>query len=97
MAKREPLASARARYHEVSKKDKRPVLDEFIAITDHHRKHSIRPLQHASRGNGRTTPLTGRRLYGEAVPEAAIVVWELAYRICGKRQKARPHLVESIE
>ena len=41
--------------------------------------------------------MTGRRLYGEAVPEAVIVVWELAYRICGKRQKARPHLVESFE
>ncbi len=40
----------------------------------------------------------GRRIYDEAVREAAIVVWEASDRICGKRLKAAlPHLVESME
>lgn len=40
----------------------------------------------------------GRLIYDEAVPEAAILVWDASDRICGKRLKAAlPHLVESME
>ena len=44
MAKRELLASIRDRYRESSRKDKSKILDEFIAVTGHHRKHGIRLL-----------------------------------------------------
>ncbi len=44
MAKRELLATLRDRYRSSSKKDKSRILDEFIAITGHHRKHGIRLL-----------------------------------------------------
>ena len=40
MAKRELLATIRDRYLSSSKMDKSRILDEFIAITGHHRKHA---------------------------------------------------------
>ena len=42
MAKQELLATIRDRYRESSKKDKGRILDEFVAVTGHHRKHGIR-------------------------------------------------------
>ena len=44
MAKRELLATLRDRYRSSSKKDKSRILDEFIAVTGHHRKHGVRLL-----------------------------------------------------
>ena len=44
MAKQELLATIRDRYRASSKKDKSRILDEFIAVTGHHRKHGIRLL-----------------------------------------------------
>ena len=44
MAKQELLATIRDRYRASSRKDKSRVLDEFIAVTGHHRKHGIRLL-----------------------------------------------------
>ncbi len=85
MAKQELMASFRDRYQQASKKDKRRILDEFIAITGHHRKNGIRRLQHASQESGRNTPLTGRRIYDDAGREAVIAVWAVADLICGKR------------
>ena len=49
MAKQELVATIRDRYRQASKKDKGRILDEFTAITGHHRKHGIRLLsQHCS-------------------------------------------------
>ena len=45
MAKRELLATMRDRYRSSSKKDKGRILDEFMAITGHHRKHGVRLLR----------------------------------------------------
>ena len=42
MAKRELLATIRDRYRASSKNDKTRILDEFVAVTGHHRKHAIR-------------------------------------------------------
>ena len=44
MAMQEVLVKLRERYRNSSKKDKTRILDEFIAITGHHRKHGIRLL-----------------------------------------------------
>ena len=38
MAKQELVATIRDRYRQASKKDKGRILDEFTAITDHHRR-----------------------------------------------------------
>ena len=98
MAKRELLATIRDRYRASSKKDKGLILDEFIAVTGHHRKHGIRLLGQLDDDEDAARPARGRRIYDEAVREAVITIWEAADRICGKRLKAAlPHLVESME
>ena len=98
-AKREFLETLRDRYRSSSKKDKSRILDEFIAVTGHHRKHGIRLLgQSGNDWEQQPAVKRSRRIYDDAVGEALIVVWEAADRICGKRLKAAlPHLVESME
>ena len=44
MTKQELVATIRDRHQQASKKDKGRTLDEFTAITGHHRKHGIRLL-----------------------------------------------------
>ena len=96
MAKQELVATIRDRYRQSSKKDKGRILDEFTAITGHHRKHGIRLLSETADNQGKQ--VVGRRIYDEAVREAVIVVWEASDRICGKRLKAAlPNLVDSME
>ena len=98
MAKQELLATIRDRYRASSKKDKSRILDEFIAVTGHHRKHGIRLLGKLDDDGDPSHPVKSRRIYDEAVRAAVIVIWEAADRICGKRLKAAlPHLVESME
>ena len=98
MAKRELLATLRDRYRSSTKKDKTRILDEFIAVTGHHRKHGIRLLGKLDDRKDTTHSVRGGRIYDEAVREAVIVIWEAADRICGKRLKAAmPHLVDSME
>ena len=98
MAKQELLDTIRDRYRSSKKKDKTRILDEFIAVTGHHRKHGIRLLGKLDDRRDTTHAVQGRRLYDEAVREAVIVIWKAADRICGKRLKAAlPHLVDSME
>ena len=98
MAKQELLATLRDRYRESSKKDKGRILDEFIAVTGHHRKHGIRLLRQSGDAGEKQSMIQGRRIYDETVREAVILVWEATDRICGKRLKAAlPHLVQSME
>ena len=98
MAKRELLASIQGRYQGSSRKDKGRILDEFIAVTGHHRKHGIRLLGRSGEAADQVSGVKGQRIYDEAVREAVILVWEASDRICGKRLKAAlPHLVESME
>ena len=93
MAKQELVATIRDRYQQASKKDKGRILDEFTAVTGHHRKHGIRLLSGTA-----SKQAVGRRIYDEAVREVVIVVWEASDRICGKRLKAAlPNLVDSME
>ncbi len=97
MAKRELLATIRDRYRASSKREQSRILDEFIAVTGHHRKHGIRLLGQYGDDGEQQPAVKGRRIYDEAVREAVILVWEAADRICGKRLKAAlPHLVESM-
>ena len=96
MAKQEIVATIRDRYQQSSKKEKGRILDEFTAITGHHRKHGIRLLGH--HGSEARKQVVGRRIYDEVVREAVIMAWEASDRICGKRLKAAlPNLVDSME
>ena len=93
MAKQELLTTIRDRYRGSSRKDKSRILDEFIAVTGHHRKHGIRLLGQSGASGDQVSGVKGRRIYDEAVREAVILVWEASDRICGKRLKAAlpPH------
>ena len=65
MAKQELVATIRDhRYRQSSKKDKGRILDEFTAITGHHRKHGIRLLSGTADNQGKH--VVGRRIYDEA-------------------------------
>lgn len=92
--RQELLKALRQRYASSSKKEKKAILDEFVAVSGYHRKHAVRLLcgeekagkaagAEITRGDG-----CGKRVYGQAVKEALIVAWEAADRICGKRLKA---------
>ena len=70
MAKQELLATIRDLYRASSRKDKSRILDEFIAVTGHHRKHVIRLLSQYDDGTEKTGVVKGRRFYDEAVGEA---------------------------
>ena len=97
-AARAELANAiRQRYASAAGKDKRRILDEFVAATGYHEKSAIRVL------NSQPTPQhrqTRHRppLYDEAARAALIVLWEAGDRICGKRLKALlPILLPALE
>ena len=96
-ARAEVIGALRERYQQAAKQEKSKVLDEFVAVTGCHRKHAIRLL--ADSGVARPGAVAvGRRVYGDAVREALIILWEAADRICGKRLKALlPSLVEALE
>ena len=98
MAKQELLAAIRERCRGSSKRDNTRILDEFITVTGHHRRHAIRLLAQSGEDGERISVRRGRRIYDDAVREAAILIWEASDRICGKRLKAAlPHLVDSME
>ena len=67
MAKRELLATIRDRYRASSRKDKSRILDEFIAVTGHHRKHGIRLLGQSGDTDDKVPDVKGGRIYDEAV------------------------------
>ncbi len=98
MATRDELVAALAgRYATSSRKERGLILDEFAAVSGLHRKHAMRLLR-AGQPGGRSGPRAGRRVYGEAVREALIVIWEASDRVCGKRLRPLvPVLIESME
>jgi hypothetical protein len=98
MATRDELVAAVAgRYASGNRVERSRILDEFAAVTGHHRKHAMRLLRVGLSG-GRSGPRPGRRVYGEAVRAALIVIWEASDRICGKRLRPLvPILIEAME
>ena len=97
-AMRMELANAiRGRYVAAANKEKRRILEEFIAATGYHDKSAIRALNSPSKPKSRQTR---RRpsLYDDAARGALIVLWEASDRICGKRLKALlPILLPALE
>jgi hypothetical protein len=97
-ATRAELASAvRDRYLSATVKDKRKILEEFIAATGYHEKSAIRVLNSSPVPRGRQSRQR-LSLYDEPVRGALIVLWEASDRVCGKRLKALlPILVPALE
>jgi len=93
----ELLAAVAARYRVSGRAGRTRILDEFAAVTGHHRKHVMRLLR-TGPSDRRSTQRPQRRLYDETVRDALIVMWEASDRICGKRLKALiPTLVPAME
>ena len=85
--RRELVEAIQKRYQHARLAKKTAILDEFIVVTGYHRKHAVRLL--GSNGERRDKKLRSKeRIYGDAVQEALILLWEAADRICGKRLKA---------
>jgi hypothetical protein len=82
--RRELIEAVAARYRAANRDEKKGILDEFVKVTDFHRKHAIRVLKKSPRA-AIGQPRQRARIYNEAVREALIIVWEAADRICGKR------------
>ena len=97
-ATRAELANAiRGRYLTAAGKDKRRILEEFIAATGYHVKSAIRILNSPPALNRRQTRQRSS-LYDEAARGALIVLWEASDRVCGKRLKALlPILLPALE
>ena len=96
-ARAELVAAVSSRYRTSSKSEKTRILDEFVRVTGYHRKHAVRVLQgkeHDRKPRGNSRP----SLYGEAVRQALVVLWEASDRICGKRLRPLlPQLITSLE
>ncbi len=74
MTMRDELVVALAgQYAPGSRADRGRTLDEFAALTDHHRKHAMRLLR-AGVSDGGSSPRPERRVYDQATREALIVV-----------------------
>jgi hypothetical protein len=96
-ARRELVQAIGQRYRGAAREDKLRILDEFVAVTGYHRKHSIRLLNDDSAAAA-TVRAPRLRRYDEAVREVLIVLWEAADRICSKRLKALvPVLLPALE
>jgi transposase InsO family protein len=89
--------ATRGRYAAAANKDKRRILEEFVAATGYHEKSAIRVLNTPAEPNRRQTRQRPS-LYDEAARGALIVLWEASDRICGKRLKALlPILLPALE
>ena len=95
--RRELAEAISKRYRAADRSGKKLILDEFTKVIGSHRKHAIRILT-AQTAVDPAQRRIASRIYGEAVVEALIVLWEAADRICGKRLKALlPQLIEAME
>jgi hypothetical protein len=96
-AKRELIGILRERYKQSPKGGKSKILDEFVAVTGHHRKYATRLLTKPLTTSERSTAVP-RQIYNESVKDALVVLWEASDRICGKRLKAIiPELIKLLE
>lgn len=99
LSRKELLMRIRGNYKQATRKEKRKILDGFIATTGYGRKYAISLL------NGIETDMTpsGNKRhkegkYNQAVQSALLMVWQAANQICGKRLVPfLPSLVEALE
>ena len=96
-SKRELIKRLHPRYLQAKRSEKTRILDEFVAITGHHRKHAIRVLRTGVPSCPRER--RGRqRIYTGAVVSALSKIWQICGCICGKRlQPFLPEMVNTLE
>ena len=98
MATRAELVGAIGeRYRGSHRQDRGRILDEFVSVRGYHRKHAMRLLR-GGRGGEQAQSRADRRIYGDAVRTALVVLWEASDRLCGKRLRPLlPVLLEAME
>ncbi len=75
--RRQLLRMLKTRYQAASKAEKTKILEEFILISGYHRKSAIRLLNGAvTNGSQQSRSATTRSVYGAAVQQDLIVLWE---------------------
>ncbi|MCF7718055.1 hypothetical protein H9X98_10125 [Aeromonas jandaei] len=96
---RQLLRTLKTRYQAASKAEKSRILEEFILISGFHRKSTIRLLNGIVTGGSQNSLSAAvRSVYGAAVQQALIVLWEASERLCGKRLRVLlPHLIPAME
>ena len=95
-ARREVVAAVAERYRKAERGEKGRILDELTAVTGWHRKHAVRAL--GANGKPAKERRCARRIYGEAIRDALIALWEASDRVCGKRLKVMiPVLLPALE
>jgi len=96
--RRELVLAVGGRYRMAQPDERRRILDEFVAVTGYHRKHAIRVLNGPPAATAPSPPRGRLTLYGEAVRQALVVLWEASGRVCGKRLRALlPVLLPALE
>ena len=70
-------------YHQASRSQKQPILEEFVTATGYARKYALWLLNHVEEVFA--PPATLRRRYEPEVEEALVLVWKTLNRICTKR------------
>ena len=73
-AKAELVGVIRERYLCASRKDKSRILDEFVAVTGHHRTHAGRLLSEPKLATVSKAVFFGRKIYHDAVREVIVTL-----------------------
>lgn len=93
----EYVATQRARYLQASRRGKRGILDEVVAVTGYHRKAALRRLHHPPRAPSPAARPGRPRQYGPEVVTAAQVLWEASGEIGAVRlQPFLPELLDRL-
>jgi hypothetical protein len=79
--------SLQQRYQAASAREKKKILNEFIAVSGYHPKYAVHLLNAAEPGAPVRRSRVRPALYDEAAKQALIVLWEASDRVCGKRLK----------
>jgi hypothetical protein len=93
----EYVAAQRPRYLAASRREKRRILDEVLAVTGYHRKAALRRLHRPPRTTPRAARTGRPRVYGPDVTVAAQVLWEASGEIgAGRLQPFLPELLDRL-
>lgn len=96
--RRELVAALRDRYQASTKPEKTRILEEFVSVSGYHRKAAIRILNGFCQADGQTVRCSRPALYGDAVRQSLVVLWEASDRVCGKLLRALlPVLIPALE
>ncbi len=98
ITRQELIRAVRKRYQTAEREHKTEILNEFVQLTQYHRKYALHLLGQDANRVEAEQPRIGRRIYQEAVQEALTLLWEASDRLCGKRLKPLiPVLIEAME